>query len=239
MKEIDLLKERNDKIDWFSLRNQAAMVNAAAILGNNEMITRIGIRSENDREDIHTTIAKCAIEHADTLINELQKGQFQKQDSKQDWSEEDDRILTGILLVLKTYNRQTMSRIPSLVPEYISWLKSLKDRVLPQPQQKWSEEDRKLIDDTCKLINTLASGYGEKVTEPITFSGTQQIAKIKEGLHTLVDNRPQNHWKPSKEQMKVLNEVINFAADHGSMHWNDFIYHVLISIREQLKKLTE
>lgn len=43
----------------------------------------------------------------------------------------------------------------------------------------------------------------------------------------------------SEEQIKVLNEVINFAADHGSMHWNDFIYHVLISIREQLKKLTE
>lgn len=46
-------------------------------------------------------------------------------------------------------------------------------------------------------------------------------------------------WKPSEEQMKVLNEVINFAADHGTMRWNDYIYNVLKSLREQLKKLKD
>lgn len=96
MKEIDLLKERNDKIDWFSLRNQAAMVNAAAILGNNEMITRIGIRSEIDREDIHTTIAKCAIEHADSLINELQKPQFLKQGEQKPANDTDEDIVEAV-----------------------------------------------------------------------------------------------------------------------------------------------
>jgi hypothetical protein len=104
-----------------------------------------------------------------------------------------------------------------------------KYRVVPQIRQEWSEEDKKLIDDTCHLINTLASGYGEKVTEPITFSGTQMIASIKDRLRALVDNRPQSQWKPSDGQMEALRYVTNF--DYGGHK------ATLVSLYEQLKKL--
>lgn len=44
-------------------------------------------------------------------------------------------------------------------------------------------------------------------------------------------------WKPSDEQMAVLNEVINYAANSELRHWSNFIYTLLKSLREQLKKL--
>ncbi len=62
------------KQNWQDLRNQAAIANVQAILGNNELMMKIGERAESDGEIIHTTIAKCAIEHAEALIEELKGG---------------------------------------------------------------------------------------------------------------------------------------------------------------------
>jgi TusA-related sulfurtransferase len=41
----------------------------------------------------------------------------------------------------------------------------------------------------------------------------------------------------SEEQMKVLNEVLNFAANHESPYWNDYIFETLNNLIRQLKKL--
>ena len=41
----------------------------------------------------------------------------------------------------------------------------------------------------------------------------------------------------SEEQMKVLDEVLNFAANHESSHWNDYIFGTLNNLIRQLKKL--
>ena len=45
-----------------------------------------------------------------------------------EWSEEDERIMNGIQLVLESWDRSHVSSsgLPSLVPKYISWLKSLR-----------------------------------------------------------------------------------------------------------------
>jgi len=39
----------------------------------------------------------------------------------------------------------------------------------------------------------------------------------------------------SEEQMKVLNEVLNFAANHESPHWNYYIFETLNNLIRQLK----
>ena len=41
----------------------------------------------------------------------------------------------------------------------------------------------------------------------------------------------------SEEQMKVLDEVLNFAANHESPYWNDYIFGTLNSLIRQLKKM--
>ena len=119
-----------------------------------------------------------------------------------EWNDEDYVIQRAALEILMASPKTVASTI--LKESVIVWLQSLKDRIAPQPNQEWSEEDKKLIDDTCNLINTLASGYGTtNVTEPITFTGSQMIANIKSKLRALVDCRPQNTRKPSDEHYEL------------------------------------
>lgn len=44
-------------------------------------------------------------------------------------------------------------------------------------------------------------------------------------------------WKPSEEQIKILNEILNFAANHECPYWNDYIFGTLNNLIRQLKKL--
>lgn len=71
------------------------------------------------REDFHQ--AKRPSE----WIAYLEKREEQK---SAEWSEEDERIMNGIQLVLESWDRSHVSSagLPSLVPKYISWLKSLR-----------------------------------------------------------------------------------------------------------------
>lgn len=74
-------------------------------------------------------------------------------EQKQEWSEED-----------KDFMYDTLSNLTELKDRYgegygnvgkcINWLKSIKDRVQPKPQQKWSEEDENMAND---LIEGLLS----------------------------------------------------------------------------------
>jgi hypothetical protein len=49
----------------------------------------------------------------------------------------------------------------------------------------------------------------------------------------------QNTWKPSDEQMKALNYVVNLMASSESPTENDYYYNLFKDMRTQLKKLKE
>ena len=84
----------------------------------------------------------------------------------------------------------------------------------------WSEEDERNLNDAILFIET----------------GTYSLDKdnLINWLKSLKDRYT---WKPSDEQMKILNEVLNFAANHESSHWNDYIFGTLNNLIRQLKKL--
>lgn len=48
-----------------------------------------------------------------------------------------------------------------------------------------------------------------------------------------------NTWAPSEEQMKVLDEVLTYAAQHENPYWNDYIFGTLCDLIRQLKKIKE
>ena len=68
----------------------------------------------------------------------------------------------------------------------IEWFNSLKDRVLPQPKQEWSEDDE---EEFQIAIDTLIE------------------AGQHDSAHWLKSLKPQPHWKPSEEQIELLREV--------------------------------
>lgn len=93
--------------------------------------------------------------------------------------------------------------------------------------KEWSEEDESHIRYLIECLEHCKKGVALTMT----------TSTAQEYINWLKSLRLQSHWKPTDEQIKVLNEVINFAADHGTMRWNDYIYNVLKSLREQLKNL--
>lgn len=87
----------------------------------------------------------------------------------------------------------------------------------------WSEEDENRLKNLYDVIDKCDWNTASK-------------EGFKKFLKSL---KPQNKWKPSDEQMEALKDAIDYSALHGSPHWNDFIFNELVSLRRDLKKLTE
>lgn len=163
---------------------------------------------------------------------------FKQSKQKPVWSEDDEKKNMWLVRLISTagFRELDTDKMPCSRSELLNWLKSLKGRV--QPKQDWSEEDEKTIDEAISLINMLASGYGEKVTEPITFNGVKMINNIKERLRNL--HQKPNHWKPSDEQIKALLKLEEMhVLEHEKNQENAHLYMVIKSLKEQLLKLKE
>jgi len=90
------------------------------------------------------------------------------------WNEEDDGMLHGIIAFIST-----TGCIVEGFKTWIDWLKSLKDRVQPQPKQEWNEEDEKMFKD---IVTRLFSHPDVDKTE------------YDKSYHWLKSLRPQNNW---------------------------------------------
>lgn len=125
---------------------------------------------------------------------------------KQEWSEDDEERFQSCIKILQTSDGYDTINT--------KWLKSLKDRM--QPRQEWSEEDEDNLTDIFVAIDNFHTTNHKK--ELITF-----LKSIKERVN----------WKPSKEQMVVLNDIIING------HLSNANERILKGLQEQLKKLRE
>lgn len=150
---------------------------------------------------------------------DVEKKELKKIEQNPAWSEEDEKMVKDIIAAIDTLYYHGM----------VNWLKSLKDRV--QPKQEWSEDDEK----ERKRVVGLLEGWLS------TFKGTCYAEDCKCGIAWLEKQgqKPQSYWKPNECQMKVLDEVLNFAANHESPYWNYYIFETLNNLIRQLKKLRE
>lgn len=97
------------------------------------------------------------------------------------WSEEDEKMI------------ETICKEGNLKPSEQHWLKSLKDRVQPQPKQEWSEYDEIQLSEAIQMIE--ANGTWIRSEDA--------VKKVSNWLKSLKSLKP-NHWKPSEEQMQAL-----------------------------------
>ena len=151
------------------------------------------------------------------LVNLSQLNRVAKKDKKQgeqkpaEWSEKDEDTLHCIIDALDSLDIRTNTNGEHEDhTEEIYWLKSLKDRVQPQPKREWSEEDEYCRHQLIAFCENCMA----------------QDACSKRCAHWLKSLRPQNTWKPSEEQMTQLKR-----------HCPD--NRPLTSLYEQLKKLME
>lgn len=143
---------------------------------------------------------------------------IKKGEKPTEWSEEDEKIYQSIMDDTVQENQ--------LDNRQINWLKSFKERVLTQPKQEWSEEDENRFSNLIFLVKS----SGENEATKKGFIGF---------INRLKSLRPQPTWKPSDEQMKALNFVVNLMASSASPKYSGYYYNVFKNLRKQLKKLME
>lgn len=129
------------------------------------------------------------------------------------WNEKDKEMFDYTLDMIEWYDGKNKKRV-SLVND---WLKSLKDRVQPQPKQEWSEEDDKIIE---KIINDI------ECARAINYHAPKESYEFRENWLKSLKNR--YTWKPSGEQMDEFSGLLD------EIHWDG---DILVSLYNDLKKL--
>lgn len=144
---------------------------------------------------------------------------------KQDWSEEDEVILSDIICSVNASDAFCGTILLSLEKheKKISWLKSLKDRV--QPKQEWSEEDENNLNSCIAKLEIDMQHWEDH--------GKTMVDGDKKLIEWLKSLRPQSHWKPSVFHLECIEDAISLYEKHGINAIG------LKEILEQLKKLRE
>ena len=109
------------------------------------------------------------------------------------WSEEDEFHLKSIESTVEYCIKEVAENDEAryLFNDDLNWLRSIKDKYLPQPKQEWSEEDETIIESFVALCD-----------DKIKTTGFTDVKEHAEKCrHWLKSLRPQPHWKPSDEQM--------------------------------------
>lgn len=158
-------------------------------------------------------------------LNVVQNNEAYKSDENQgeqkpvEWSEEDEEYLEYVIGMVEWY---IIARDEPKRRKVKEWLKSLKERVQPQPRQEWSEEDNHLFQIIIDIL--------DKEEHKGHLSHTDLIACVKK----LKSLRPQSQWKPSTEQIKGIEcaiKTLRHQLNVGDKRLN--------SLYDDLKKLRE
>lgn len=206
-----------------------------------------GAKGHTLNERINGKIYPATKEQRDTLMKamadagytfDFEKKELKKIEQKPEWSEEDNDILLDIdACIVKLpifFEKIEVNGKDVLTSDFISkarkFLKSLKDRVQPQPKQEWLNELDKILETASpEQLKEWKEKYfkedcdewseeDEKMLECITnyfvraLDNTQGGSPIWDDFNEKIDwlksIRPQKHWKPSEEMLEALYRAI-------------------------------
>ena len=147
-----------------------------------------------------------------------------------EWSEEDAKPFNDVLSGLK-YAYEDLTNHKSFdsardIKEAFDWMQARLKSLRPQPQPEWSEEDAKMRDRLIKRLQYLSWNTRTDTTMP-------NITYFDE-IEWLKSLRPQPQWKPSEEQMKALEHVLEMVEEEWG--YEEIEVRSLIA---DLKKLME
>ena len=117
-----------------------------------------------------------------------------------EWSEEDESHIKRIIEHFEGRKKDLKTQwVAELHNKEIDWLKHLKDRVLLQPRQEWSEEDKRKIDRIYSILRQAADTHAFSTS--CRLIGDKECIELQDFLKSL---SPQSHWKPSEREKEAL-----------------------------------
>ncbi len=134
------------------------------------------------------------------------------------WGEEDEHRIKDIVYFLETAKKHYAST--EELDACINWLKSL----------KYINKHSYTFDEIDKEILNAAILFAMNSTDEFACNGVNK----EDVIDWLKSLRPQNHWKPSDEQMRILDLAIRGGINHGTREET-----TLVSLLNDLKKLKE
>lgn len=156
-----------------------------------------------------------------------------------EWSEEDEKMIININESLYAYqcklrcdtiDKENAIDIINDVNKERNWIKSLKDKVFPQPKQEWSEEDEKMLNEIIEDVMPVGEcpDYPNEEERKYYYEGQEKVDWLK--------SLKPNHWKPSKEQIEALKFFVDYhqrKANAATEGWKQ--YKNLKSLYDDLK----
>ena len=113
------------------------------------------------------------------------------------WSEDDENYYQNCLKAMRTYSGKDTP--------VSKWIESLKDRVQTQAKQEWSEEDENIRQD-------IISGLKAQI-QSVYAHDEHGKAQMNNRIDWLQSLKPQNHWKPSEQNLKDLEWCADLVKD--------------------------
>ena len=161
---------------------------------------------------------------------------------KQEWSKEDEAIFDKVEVLLDTlcdYLEDSSSESIPDIKDVITKLKSFKSRIKP----KWSEEDEKMLDLIIAIFEVNhPNGHfkANELNDPnMRCVYTEEIVtwlkSLKERVACEANCTTTKQWKPSEEQVKVLEFFIPYVTKCSIVLQKS--KDTLLSLLADLKKL--
>ena len=116
--------------------------------------------------------------------------------------------------------KEALSRAKKLYGKYC--INNVLESIFPELKES---EDEKIRKELISFVNNDGWKF------------TKLTKEEKESWITWLEKQDEHHIACSEEQMKVLDEVLNFAANHENSYWNNYIFETLNNFIRQLKKL--
>lgn len=108
----------------------------------------------------------------------------------------------------------------------------------PELTESEDERIRKALIDGVRQIRCKNGITQEQMIAYLEKQAEQKQGKIPPYVTGFKgDPDPAGVWKPSEEQMRALNEIVNILAASPFFHQNDYLFNILNGLREELKKL--
>lgn len=136
-----------------------------------------------------------------------------KDERKHAWSEEDEKTINNICHIIRQYDKISKKENQPCwyIGDCLLWMQNIKNKVIPQTKQEWSEEDYIEIKRITGLLEGWASTFEKTFYEKECKRG---VAWLK-SLNDRVQPQPRQEW--SEEDEKIYQSIMDDIVQENQL----------------------